>query len=164
MKQIEPKIRGTFSREKYPVGSKIKGVVKNTTDFGVFVGVPEGVDGLVHVSDISWENKSVDPNTMFKKGDEDRECMVLSIDKAAEKFSLGIKQLSDDHWRLVAEKYPPGTRIKGKVTKVADFGVFLEIETGVEGLLHVSELEGEGKPKDKLKSVARRALRSSVFP
>lgn len=151
MKQIEPNPWDLLA-EKYPVGSQIKGVVKNTTDFGVFVGVPEGVDGLVHVSDISWENKSVDPNTMFKKGDE-IECMVLSIDKAAEKFSLGIKQLTNDPWRSVAEKYPPGSRVKGKVTKVADFGIFLEIETGVEGLLHVSELEGEGKPKDKLKSV-----------
>ncbi len=151
MKQIEPNPWDILA-EKYPVGSKITGQIKNTTDFGVFVGVPEGVDGLVHVSDISWENKAVDPNTMFKKGDE-IECMVLSIDKAAEKFSLGIKQLSNDPWRVVADKYPPGSKVKGKVTKVADFGVFLEVEQGVEGLLHVSELEGEGKPKDKLKAV-----------
>jgi len=155
MKQIEPNPWDILA-EKYPVGSKIKGQVKNTTDFGVFVGVPEGVDGLVHVSDISWENKAVDPNTMFKKGDE-LECIVLSIDKAAEKFSLGIKQLSDDPWRVVADKFPPGSKVKGKVTKVADFGVFLEVEPGVEGLLHVSELEGEGKPKDKLKAVAEGA-------
>lgn len=152
MKQIEPNPWDLLA-EKYPVGSKVKGVVKNTTDFGVFIGVPEGVDGLVHVSDISWENKAIDPNTAFKKGDE-IECIVLSIDKAAEKFSLGIKQLSSDPWRAVAEKYSYGTRVKGKVTKVADFGIFLEIEPGVEGLLHVSELEGEGKPKDKLKTVA----------
>lgn len=152
MKQIEPNPWDLLA-EKYPVGAKIKGVVKNTTDFGVFVGVPEGVDGLVHVSDISWENKSVDPNTVFKKGDE-IECVVLSIDKTAEKFSLGIKQLSDDPWRSVADKYPPGSKVKGKVTKVADFGIFLEIENGVEGLLHVSELEGDGKPKDRLKTIA----------
>src|SRR5436305_3089756 len=145
--------RWNIRSKQSPVGSQIKCVVKNSTDFGVFLSVPEGVDGLVHVSDISWENKNVDPNTMFKKGDE-IECVVLSIDKSAEKFSLGIKQLSDDPWRSVADKYPPGSRVKGKVTKVADFGIFLEIETGVEGLLHVSELEGEGKPKDKLKAVA----------
>lgn len=151
MKQIEPNPWDLLA-EKYAVGSKIKGVVKNTTDFGVFVGVPEGVDGLIHVSDISWENKSVDPNTLFKKGDE-VECVVLSIDKAAEKFSLGIKQLSDDPWRSVADKYAPGTRVKGKVTKIADFGIFLEIENGVEGLLHVSELDGEGKPKERLKTM-----------
>jgi len=151
MKQIEPNPWDLLA-EKYPVGSKMKGIVKNTTDFGVFVGVPEGVDGLIHVSDISWENKSVDPNTMFKKGDE-VECLVLSIDKAAEKFSLGIKQLSDDPWRSVAERFAPGTRVKGKVTKVADFGIFLEVENGVEGLLHVSELDGDGKPKDKLKTI-----------
>jgi small subunit ribosomal protein S1 len=152
MKQIEPNPWDILA-EKYPVGGKIKGVVKNTTDFGVFVGVPEGVDGLIHVSDISWENKNADPNTLFKKGEE-IECIVLSIDKAAEKFSLGIKQLSEDPWRLIVEKYTPGTRVKGKVTKVADFGIFLEVETGVEGLLHVSELDGEGKPKERLKTVA----------
>lgn len=152
MKQIEPNPWDILI-QKYPIGSKIKGVVKNTTDFGVFVGVPEGVDGLIHVSDISWENKGVDPNTAFKKGDE-IECVVLSIDKTAEKFSLGIKQLSEDPWRFVAEKYPAGTRVKGKVTKVADFGIFLEIETGVEGLLHISELEAEMKTKEKLKTMA----------
>ena len=152
MKQIEPNPWDLIA-EKYPVGSKIKGVVKNTTDFGVFVGVPEGIDGLVHVSDVTWDNKPIDPNTHFKKGEE-LECVVLSIDKAAEKFSLGIKQLGDDPWRVVAEKYPAGTKVKGKVTKIADFGLFLEVEPGVEGLLHVSELEGEGKPKDKLKTVA----------
>jgi len=152
MKQIEPNPWDLLA-EKYPVGSKVKGVVKNTTDFGIFVGVPEGVDGLVHVSDLSWDNKAIDPNTAFKKGDE-LECIVLSIDKAAEKFSLGVKQLSTDPWRAVAEKYPAGTRVKGKVTKIADFGLFLEIEPGVEGLLHVSELEGDGKPKDRLKTVA----------
>lgn len=152
MKQIEPNPWDLLA-EKYPVGSKVKGVVKNTTDFGIFVGVPEGVDGLVHVSDLSWDNKAIDPNTAFKKGDE-LECVVLSIDKAAEKFSLGVKQLSADPWRAVAEKFPAGSRVKGKVTKIADFGLFLEIEPGVEGLLHVSELEGEGKPKDRLKTVA----------
>ncbi|MBI1860766.1 MAG: 30S ribosomal protein S1 [Deltaproteobacteria bacterium] len=153
MKQIEPNPWDILI-EKYPVGSKIKGAVKNTTDFGVFVGVPEGVDGLIHVSDIAWDKQNPDPNTMFKKGDE-VECIVLAIDKAAEKFSLGIKQLSDDPWRSVAERYPLYSRVKGKVTKVADFGVFLEIENGVEGLLHISELENiEGKTsKEKLKSI-----------
>lgn len=152
MKQIEPNPWDLIA-EKYPVGSKIKGTIKNTTDFGVFVGVPEGIDGLVHVSDITWDSKPVDPNTAYKKGDE-LECIVLSIDKAAEKFSLGIKQLTNDPWRVVAEKYPVGSRIKGKVTKSAEFGLFLEVEPGVEGLLHVSELEGDAKPKDKIKAVA----------
>jgi small subunit ribosomal protein S1 len=151
MKQIEPNPWDIIA-EKYPVGAQIKGVVKNTTDFGVFVGVPEGVDGLVHVSDISWDAKAVDPNTLFKKGDE-IDCIVLSIDKAAEKFSLGIKQLGTDPWSAIADKYPPGTRVKGKVTKLAEFGVFVQIEEGVEGLLHASELEGEGKPKDRVKTV-----------
>lgn len=151
MKQIEPNPWDVIAG-KYPPGSKIKGVVKNTTDFGVFVGVPEGIDGLVHISDISWDHKNPDPNALFKKGDEIG-CVVLSIDKAAEKFSLGIKQLSEDPWRSVADRYPAGSRVKGKVTKVADFGLFLEVDTGVEGLLHVSELEGEGKPKEKLKAI-----------
>lgn len=152
MKQIEANPWDLLI-EKYPLGSRIKGTVKNTTDFGVFVGVPEGVDGLIHVSDIAWDKQNPDPNTLFKKGDE-VECLVLAIDKSAEKFSLGIKQLSDDPWRSVAERYPMYSRVKGKVTKVADFGVFLEIESGVEGLLHISELELEGKTtKDKLKSI-----------
>lgn len=150
MKQIEPNPWDLLA-EKYPPGTHIKGTIKNTTDFGIFVGVPEGIDGLVHVSDISWENKAVDPNTQFKKGDE-VECVVLSIDKAAEKFSLGIKQLSNDPWRAVADKYPVGTRLKAKVTKIAEFGLFMEIEQGVEGLLHASELDGDGKPKDRLKA------------
>jgi len=152
MKQIEPNPWDILI-QKYPVGSRVKGIIKNTTDFGVFVGVPEGVDGLIHVSDISWDNKNIDPNTYFTKGDE-LDCIVLSIDKEAEKFSLGIKQLSDDPWRAVADRFPSGTRVTGKVTKIADFGVFLEIEPGVEGLLHVSELEAEGKGKEKLKTVA----------
>ncbi len=151
MKQIEPNPWDIIA-EKYPTGAKIKGTVKNTTDFGVFVGVPEGVDGLVHVSDISWDAKAIDPNTMFKKGDE-VECVVLSIDKAAEKFSLGIKQLGDDPWQAVADKYAPGTRVKGKITKIAEFGVFVQVDEHVEGLIHASELEGEGKPKDRVKEI-----------
>ncbi len=151
MKQIEPNPWDIIN-ERYPMGSRIKGIVKNTTDFGVFVGVPEGIDGLVHVSDISWDDKNPDPNSLFKKGDE-IECLVLSIDKEAEKFSLGIKQLSQDPWGVLAERYSSGSRVKGKVTKVADFGLFVEIEPGVEGLLHVSELEGDVKPKEKLKAI-----------
>jgi len=151
MKQIEPNPWDIIA-EKYPAGTRIKGEVKNTTDFGIFVGVPEGVDGLIHISDLSWDPKPVDPNTLFKKGDE-VECVVLSIDKAAEKFSLGIKQLSQDPWQATADKYPAGSRVKGKITKVADFGVFVELEPGVEGLLHASEMEGDGKPKDRLKEV-----------
>lgn len=152
MKQIEPNPWDILI-EKYPVGSRIKGTVKNTTDFGIFIGVPEGVDGLIHVSDLTWDKQTPDPNTLFNKGEE-VECIVLTIDKAAEKFSLGIKQLSDDPWRTVADKYPHNTRVNGKVVKVADFGVFLEVEPGIEGLLHVSEIEAEGKSqKEKLKSI-----------
>ncbi len=152
MKQIEPNPWDLLI-EKYPVGSKIKGIVKNITDFGIFIGVPEGVDGLIHISDLSWEKQNPDPNTLYKKGDE-VDCMVLAIDKTAEKFSLGIKQMSNDPWHSVAERYPTHTRVIGKVTKVADFGVFLEVEPGVEGLLHVSELDLAGKStKEKLKSI-----------
>lgn len=151
MKQIEPNPWDLLI-EKYPVGTRVTGVVKNITDFGVFIGVPEGLDGLIHVSDIAWENKTPDPNGMFKKGDE-VQCVVLSIDKQAEKFSLGIKQLTEDPWKAVADRYPNGTRVKGKVTKIADFGVFVEVEAGVEGLIHVSELEGDQKPKDRLKTL-----------
>lgn len=151
IKQIEPNPWDLLA-DKYPVGTRVTGVVKNTTDFGIFVGVPEGIDGLVHISDMSWESKEIDPNKDFEKGQE-VECVVLSIDKDSEKFSLGIKQLQSDPWKAVADLYPTGKPVKGKVTKVADFGLFLEIENGVEGLLHVSELTTDGKGKDKLKEV-----------
>ena len=141
MKQIEQN-PWTLLEDKYPIGSVIKGQIRNVTDFGIFVGVEEGVDGLVHVSDISWTQRIKHPGEIYKKGDE-VEAVVLNIDVENERFSLGIKQLQPDPWDTLSERTPVGSRVKGKVTKVTDFGAFVEIEPGIEGLVHVSELKEE---------------------
>jgi small subunit ribosomal protein S1 len=148
MKQIEPN-PWTLLEEKYPIGSVIKGQIRNVTDFGIFVGVEEGIDGLVHVSDISWTQRIKHPGEVFKKGDV-VEAVVLNIDVENERFSLGIKQLHQDPWDTLAERTPIGSVVKGKVTKVTDFGAFVSIEEGIEGLVHVSELREERveKPSD----------------
>jgi len=126
-------------KQKYPEGSIVKGVIRNITNFGIFVGVEEGIDGLVHVSDISWRHRVKHPSELYKKGQE-IEAMVLNIDVENEKFSLGIKQIEKNPWEEISQKYPPGSVVTGKVTNVADFGIFVEIEEGIEGLVHISEL------------------------
>jgi small subunit ribosomal protein S1 len=141
MKQVEPN-PWTLIEEKYPVGSIIQGRIRNITDFGVFIGIEEGIDGLVHISDISWTQRIKHPSQLFKKGDE-VEAVVLHVDPENERFSLGIKQLSEDPWNRIPDKYPPGTKVKGKVIKVTEFGAFVEIEKGIEGLIHISELSQE---------------------
>jgi small subunit ribosomal protein S1 len=138
LKQVEPNPWDIIG-EKYPVGTTIEGRIKNITDFGIFIGIDEGIDGLVHISDISWTKRIKHPSEMYKKGQE-VQAVVLNIDKASERFSLGIKQLSSDPWEHVPEKYRPGTRVTGTVTNITDFGVFVELEEGIEGLIHVSEL------------------------
>jgi small subunit ribosomal protein S1 len=151
MKQIEPN-PWTLLEDKYPIGSVIKGQVRNVTDFGVFVGVEEGIDGLVHVSDMSWTQRIKHPGEIYKKGDE-VEAVVLNIDVENERFSLGIKQLAQDPWETLSERKPVGTRTRGKITKVTDFGAFVELEPGIEGLVHVSELREERteNPRDVVK-------------
>src|SRR3954468_13058798 len=151
MKQIEQN-PWTLLEDKYPIGSVIKGQVRNVTDFGIFVGVEEGVDGLVHVSDISWTQRIKHPGELYKKGDE-VEAVVPNIDVENDRFSLGIKQLTPDPWDTLPERTPVGSRVKGKITKVADFGAFVEIEPGIEGLVHVSELRDERveNPRDVVK-------------
>ncbi len=148
LKQIEPNPWEVIG-EKFPIGTIIEGQVKNITDFGVFVGVDEGIDGLVHISDLSWTKRVKHPSEIFKKGDTVK-AVVLNIDRENERFSLGLKQLSPDPWESIPVKYAPGTIVKGKATSVTDFGVFLEIEEGIEGLIHVSELSQEKveSPKD----------------
>lgn len=150
MKQIEQN-PWTVLEDKYPIGSVIKGIVRNVTDFGVFVGVEDGVDGLVHVSDISWTQRVKHPGELYKKGDIVEAC-VLNIDVENERFSLGIKQLLQDPWDTLSERHPVSSRVKGKVTKVTDFGGFVEIEPGIEGLVHVSEIRDERveNPRDVL--------------
>jgi len=148
LKQIEPNPWEVIG-EKFPLGTIIEGQVKNITDFGVFVGVDEGIDGLVHISDLSWTKRVKHPSEMFKKGDTVK-AVVLNIDRENERFSLGLKQLTPDPWESIPVKYAPGTIVRGKATSVTDFGVFLEIEEGIEGLIHVSELSQEkvDSPKD----------------
>ena len=126
-------------KQKYPEGSIVKGVIRNITNFGFFVGIEEGIDGLVHVSDISWKQNVKHPSELYKKGQE-VEAMVLNIDVANEKFSLGIKQVDKNPWDEKNFIYAAGSVINGKVTNVTDFGIFVELEEGVEGLVHVSEL------------------------
>ena len=130
------------AKEKYPVGSVVKGPVRNVTDFGIFVGIEEGIDGLVHISDMHWTRKIKHPSELYKKGDE-VEAKVLGVNVENARFSLGIKQMNADPWQVAAERYPMGSKIKGQVTSVPDFGVFVRIEEGVEGLIHVSQLSTE---------------------
>ena len=125
--------------ENYPIGSIVSGKVRNITDFGIFVGVEEGIDGLVHISDLSWSQRIRHPSEVYKKGDE-VEARVLNIDRDGERFSLGIKQLSDDPWLSVHSRYFLGQLVKGRIVSHTDFGIFVEIEDGVEGLVHMSEL------------------------
>jgi len=130
------------AKEQYPVGTVVSGPVRNITDFGIFVGIEEGIDGLVHISDLHWTKKIKHPSELYKKGDI-VEAKVLGVNVENERFSLGIKQLAPDPWKVVADRYPVGSKIKGQVTSVPDFGVFVRIEEGVEGLIHVSQLSSE---------------------
>jgi small subunit ribosomal protein S1 len=141
MKQIEPNPWSVIE-QTYPVGTRVKGLVRNITNFGIFVGLEEGIDGLVHVSDISWTEQIKHPSEKFKKGDE-VEAVVLKIDKENEKFSLGIKQLETNPWEEILKKYPVGSEVTGEVTNVADFGAFVRLEDGIEGLIYSSELAAE---------------------
>jgi small subunit ribosomal protein S1 len=129
-------------KEKYPEGSIVTGVIRNITNFGIFVGVEEGVDGLIHLSDISWKQRVKQPTEVYKKG-QTIEAMVLNIDVEHEKFSLGLKQIEKNPWEELSEKYLPGTVVNGKVTNITEFGVFVEIEEGMEGLVHISELSSK---------------------
>ena len=138
--------------EKYPVGSRVKGRVKTITDFGIFVGFEEGIDGLVHVSEMSWTKKIKNPGELYRKGQE-IEAVVLNIDPENERFSLGTKQLNPDPWKDITRRYRKGEVVTGKITNVTDFGAFVELEEGIEGLVHVSEISREKveKPSDVLK-------------
>lgn len=138
MKQVAPNPWDVVG-EKYPEGTVLEGTIKNITEFGMFVGIEDGIDGLIHVSDISWTKKIRHPNEMFKVGDV-VQAKVLTVDKDSEKFTLGIKQLAEDPWTLVPQRYPVGTTISGTVTNITDFGLFIEVEEGIEGLVHVSEV------------------------
>jgi small subunit ribosomal protein S1 len=129
-------------KESYPAGTVIMGKIRNVTDFGIFIGIEDDIDGLIHVSDISWRKRIKHPSEFYKKGQE-IEAVVLNVDVENEKFSLGIKQLEKNPWEELREKFGIGAVISGKVTNVTDFGVFVEIEEGIEGLVHISEISHE---------------------
>lgn len=128
-------------KQKYSVGSHAKGIVRNLTDFGAFIELEPGIDGLAHISDMTWNPKNVKPSDLLKKGDE-VEVMILSIDPDAQKISLGMRQLTEDPWQTLTENCLPGTLQPGKVTRIANFGLFVQLENGLEGLVHVSEIPG----------------------
>ena len=131
--------------DKYKVGEKIKGKVRHITDYGAFVELIEGIDGLVHVSDLSWTKKITHPRDVLKKGDK-IETVILSVDGVNRRIALGVKQLLPDPWDDIQAKYAPGTPLKGKIVKITNFGMFVEIEKELEGLLHISEIAlGEGE-------------------
>ncbi len=136
---------------KYPVGSRIAGTVRNLTEFGAFVEVDEGIDGLIHISDMSWSKRLTHPSEMLKKGDE-VEAMVLNVDPESQRLSLGLKQLATDIWDDFFEKNKVGDIVEGKVVRVTNFGAFVELVEGIEGLIHVSEFDArKGEQKEEIK-------------
>ncbi|MCA1945304.1 MAG: 30S ribosomal protein S1 [Desulfovibrio sp.] len=147
MKQVRPNPWDLVA-ERYPEGAVIEGAIKNITEFGIFIGIEDGIDGLIHVSDISWTKKIRHPEELFKVGDL-VQAKVLTVDKENEKFTLGIKQLHEDPWTNVPDSYPVGSTVNGVVTNITDFGLFVEVEEGIEGLVHVSEISNK-----KIKSPA----------
>jgi len=145
IKQLEQDPWGDIEA-KYPAGTKVKGKVRNLVDYGAFIELEEGLDGLVHVSDISWTRKVAHPKEVLKKGDE-LEALVLSVDKANRKIALGLKQLTQDPWPEIANEYPAGIVVDGLITKIVNFGVFVELRPDLEGLIHISELRQDSAAK-----------------
>jgi small subunit ribosomal protein S1 len=148
MKQVEPDPWATID-ERYRVGSRVSGKVRNLTDFGAFIELEPGVDGLLHISDMSWTRSVGHPSEVLKKGQE-LDSQILNIDKENKRISLGLKQIQPDPWTTVAQRYPMGSRVTGKVVRLTDFGAFVELEPGVDGLLHVSQMSNRpiGSPAE----------------
>jgi small subunit ribosomal protein S1 len=152
MKQTQPNPWDNVAA-KYPVGKVVTGTVRNLTNYGAFIELEEGVDGLLHVSDMSWTRKISHASEMLKKGDSIT-CQVISVDEQRKRIALGLKQMDQDPWSgPIPDRYAPGTICKGKVTKITNFGVFVELEEQLEGLLHVSELSDQkvANPEDVVK-------------
>lgn len=132
--------------EKFKIGDKIKGTISNITDFGIFVQLMPGIDGLVHISDLSWTEHIEHPADIYKRGSE-VEAVILGIDKDNKKVSLGIKQLSEDPWKKIEDEYPVGKIIEGTISKITNFGAFVKLPSGIEGLVHISEYADRGVEK-----------------
>jgi small subunit ribosomal protein S1 len=145
MKQLTPDPWTTVA-EKYPVGSRVRGKAVSITDYGVFVELEEGLEGLVHISEMSWTKKIKHPSKYVRIGDI-VEAVVLNVDTEKKRISLGMKQIEPNPWDLIEEKYPVGTKIVGQVKTVTDFGIFIGIDEGIDGLVHVSELSWTKKIK-----------------
>ena len=138
--------------ERYPVGTRVKGKVRNFTSYGAFVQLEDGIDGMIHVSDMSWTRKINHPTELLQKGQE-VEAVVLEVDSANQRISLGLKQAQEDPWTTITSNYQVGQKVKGKVSKIASFGAFVELEGGVDGLVHISQISEDHveKVKDALK-------------
>jgi small subunit ribosomal protein S1 len=151
LRQLEPNPWDEIEK-KFTIGSRVKGKVRNMTAYGAFVELDEGIDGMIHVSDLSWTRKINHPSEVFKKGDQ-VEAEVIDIDKTNQRISLGIKQLNEDPWKTIDEKYKIGDLVKGKVTKLASFGAFVQLQDDIDGLVHISQLSEDhvAKVKDVLK-------------
>ena len=138
--------------QRFPIGSKIKGVLRNLTAYGAFVELEDGIDGMIHVSDLSWTRKINHPSELLQKNQE-VEAVVLSIDKANQRISLGLKQLDTDPWSAIEGRFKVGDLVKGKITKIATFGAFVQLEDDIDGLVHISQLSEDhvAKVKDIVK-------------
>jgi small subunit ribosomal protein S1 len=139
LKQVESNPWSELA-DKYPVGTRIKGKVRNLTEFGAFVEVEEDIDGLIHISDMSWSKRIKHPSEVLKKGDV-VEAMVLSIDAENQRLSLGLKQLATDIWEDFFSRHKVGDTVEGKIVRLTNFGAFVELDEGIEGLIHVSEFD-----------------------
>jgi len=151
MKQVESDPWESMD-ERLPVGSTVKGQVKSLTDYGAFVELEDGIEGLLHISDMSWSSSLKNPGDLLKKGD-DLEVKVLNIDKEKRKISLGLKQLQADPWSGAESRYVSGAEVKGKVLRTTNFGAFVELEPGIEGLIHISQLADS--PPEKVEDLLK---------
>lgn len=151
VRQLEPNPWDEIEH-RYQIGKQVKGIVRNMTPYGAFVELEEGIDGMIHVSDLSWTRKLNHPSDMLKKGDE-IEAVVIDIDKSNQRISLGVKQMEGDPWKEIDEKYKIGDLVQGKVTKLASFGAFVQLQDEIDGLVHISQISEEhiAKVKDVLK-------------
>jgi len=152
MKQVMPNPWDKVA-ERYPPNTVVTGVVRNLTNYGAFIEIEEGIDGLLHVSDMSWVKKVAHPSEVVSKGDKVT-CIVLNVDQERKRIALGLKQMNNDPWEGdIPGRYKPNEVKKGKVTKLTNFGVFVELEPGLEGLLHISELADHRvtNPQDAVK-------------
>lgn len=154
IKQLEKNPWDAIS-EQYEVGQQIKGKVSNVTEFGIFIQLAPGIDGLVHISDFSWTEHIEHPADRYKRGDE-VEAVITGINKQTKKISLGIKQLTPNPWEEIEKKYPLGSSVEGEVSKITNFGAFIKLPSGIEGLVHISELGGKPEKVEDILKVGQK--------